>query len=125
MHTLASGMASSKACDLDIDVNNDVSSATDGVLLLRYLLGVRGDALIAGVPLIGAARSTPGQIELFIASKQYDFDGDNASRAYNDGLLALRLMRGATGSALASGATGTSSLLATGEQISALAAGCR
>ena len=125
MHTLPTGMASSKSCDLDIDGNNAVEAATDGVLLLRYLLGLRGADLIAGVPLAGAPRGTASLIEQFIVSKRYDLDGDNATSTYTDGLLAVRLMRGLTGTALSGGATTSSSLLTTGAQISALAVGCR
>ena len=125
IHTLPTGMASSKSCDLDIDGNNAVEAATDGVLLLRYLLGLRGADLIAGVPLAGAPRGTASLIEQFIVSKRYDLDGDNATSTYTDGLLAVRLMRGLTGTALSGGATTSSSLLTTGAQISALAVGCR
>ena len=39
---------------LDVDGNTVVDAATDGVLILRYLLGIRGSALIAG-----AVGSTP------------------------------------------------------------------
>jgi LasA protease len=125
MHSLATGMASNKMCDLDIDGNTLVDTASDGVLLLRYLLGMRGDTLIAGVPVAGTPRNTAALIEQFIASKRYDLDGDNATSSYGDGLLAVRLMRGLTGTALSGGATTSTSLLTTGAQISALAAGCR
>ena len=124
-HTLPTGMASNKMCDLDIDGSSIVSASTDGVLLLRYLLGMRGTALIAGVPIAGAPRNTATLIEQFIAGKRYDLDGDNATSSHIDGLLAVRLMGGLTGNALASGATTSTSLLTTGAQISALAVGCR
>lgn len=126
MHTLATGMPSNKLCDLDVDGNGNVSAATDGVLLLRYLLGLRDAALTSGgVVGSGATRSTPAAIEAFLATKRYDLDGDNATRSHIDGLLAVRLMSGATGTALSGGATAVSSILTTGAAITALAAGCR
>ena len=94
-------------------------------VLLRYLLGMRDYALIAGVPIAGTPRNTSTLIEQFIASKRYDLDGDNVTSSHIGGLLAVRLMGGLTGNALASGATTSTSLLTTGAQISALAVGCR
>ena len=125
MHSLAAGMASNKLCDLDVDGNGTVSAATDGVLLLRYLIGLRGPALIANAIGAGAARSTYPAVESFMASRRYDLDGDNTTVTAVDGLLALRLMRGATGTALSGGAINASSIVTTGAQIDALAAGCR
>ena len=118
-------MASNKMCDLDIDGNSTVAAATDGVLLLRYLLGLRDTAFIADVPISDVPRNTATLIEQFIASKRFDLDGDNATSNYIDGLLAVRLMSGLTGNALVSGATTSTSLLTTGAQISALDVGCR
>ena len=95
-HTLPSGMASNKMCDLDIDGNSTVAAATDGVLLLRYLLGLRDTAFIADVPISDVPRNTATLIEQFIASKRFDLDGDNATSNYIEGLLAVRLMSGLT-----------------------------
>lgn len=52
---------------LDIDGNAELSPLTDGLLLIRYLLGVRGDALVAGAVGSGAVRST-AQIEAYLAT---------------------------------------------------------
>jgi hypothetical protein len=51
---------------LDIDGNATVDASTDGVLILRYLFGLRGDSLIAGAfdPL--APRATAPAIEAYI-----------------------------------------------------------
>ena len=72
--TLPAGHPSSKICDLDIDGSGTVEPDRDGVLLLRYMFGMRGNALIAGVDQIGAARTLPATIESYIASKDYDLD---------------------------------------------------
>jgi uncharacterized delta-60 repeat protein len=58
------------ACSLDIDGDNNVSAATDGVLLLRALLGFTGTALTDNVPIIAAAtRKTPALISGFLATQ--------------------------------------------------------
>jgi len=50
----------------DIDKNGEVDALTDGLVLLRYLFGLRGDALIAGVISYGAERTTVQDIESYI-----------------------------------------------------------
>jgi hypothetical protein len=52
---------------LDIDGNGSFDAATDGVLIARYLLGLRGDSLVAGaVDLQLGVRKTAGDIETWI-----------------------------------------------------------
>jgi murein DD-endopeptidase MepM/ murein hydrolase activator NlpD len=125
MHTLPSTMASNGSCAFDIDGNGSVSAATDGVLLLRYLLGLRGVALTSGAVGAGATRATADLLEPFIASKDYDMNVDGAKAAFTDGLMVNRLMRGMTGDAVAFGTSASTGLLATGSQITAFAQGCR
>jgi hypothetical protein len=125
MHTLPATMPSNQRCAFDIDGNGSPDAATDGVLLSRYLLGLRGDALITGAVGLGASRQTATDIQNFIASKNYDLDVDDTQQSMTDALLASRLMRGQTGTALASRATRSGSFLTAGEQITAYAAGCR
>ncbi len=52
---------------LDIDGNNEFNPLTDGLLLLRYLQGLRGSALIAGAVGMGASRSSAIDIEAYLA----------------------------------------------------------
>ena len=52
---------------LDIDGNGQVDALTDGLLISRYLLSIRGTALIAGVISVGATRTTFTQIENYLA----------------------------------------------------------
>ena len=125
MHTLPATMPSNGRCALDIDGNGTADATTDGVLLLRYLLGFRGTALVANAVGGSPQRGTPETIEPFIASKLYDLDGDSVQRGHTDGLLAARVMRGLTGTALSSQAVGSNSARPTGAQIAAFAAGCR
>lgn len=51
---------------LDIDGNGQVDALTDGLLLIRYLFGLRGPTLIAPGTAPGAMRTTSGQIEGYI-----------------------------------------------------------
>jgi uncharacterized delta-60 repeat protein len=57
-------------CSLDLDGDNNVSAATDGVLLLRALLGFTGAALIDDVPIVATAtRKTPALISGFLTNQ--------------------------------------------------------
>lgn len=51
---------------LDVDGDGHVDALTDGLLVLNYLFGVRGDALIDGTLGAGATRTTPAAIEAYI-----------------------------------------------------------
>ena len=54
---------------LDIDGNGTLDPATDALLIMRYMLGMRGDALIANA--LGPApraRSTAADIEAWLAA---------------------------------------------------------
>ena len=50
----------------DIDGNGDIDALTDGLLTLRYLLGLDGDTLINGVVAAVATRKTAEEIEAFL-----------------------------------------------------------
>ena len=47
----------------DIDGNGDIDALTDGLLTLRYLFGLEGDTLIAGVVASDATRTSAADIE--------------------------------------------------------------
>ena len=51
---------------LDVDGNGESDALTDGLLIARYLSGLRGSALIAGVVGQGAGRSTAARIEDYL-----------------------------------------------------------
>jgi hypothetical protein len=57
---------------LDIDGNGSMESATDGVLILRYLLGIRGSALVSNAvgacPPLTTCRLTPPDIEAYLST---------------------------------------------------------
>ena len=93
-------------CALNADANQAIDTATDSLLLTRYLLGLRGDALTTGA--LGQNPTRTGQaLENHLASLNLDADGDGQSLAMTDGLLILRAMLGLTGDALTAGAVNT------------------
>ncbi|MEO8132780.1 MAG: kelch repeat-containing protein [Betaproteobacteria bacterium] len=51
---------------LDIDGNGRAEVLTDGLLILRYMFGLRGPALLSGVVGVDATRTTPAAIEAAI-----------------------------------------------------------
>ena len=53
---------------LDIDGNDKVDALTDGLVILRYVFGLRGDVLIAGVVAGDATRTTAEEIEAYLAT---------------------------------------------------------
>ena len=53
---------------IDIDGNGSIDALTDGLVTLRYLFGLRGDALVEGVIGSGATRTTAAEIEAHLDS---------------------------------------------------------
>ena len=96
------------SCALNADANSAIESSTDALLILRYLLGYRGDALTNGALGISQTR-TGAALEAYLASLNLDADGDGQAHAMTDGLLILRAMLGLSGNALTAGAVNTSS----------------
>jgi uncharacterized delta-60 repeat protein len=104
---VAGGNADPTTCTLNVDLNNQVN-ASDGLLVVRYLIGYRGDSLtsatVSSSPIL-----TNAEIESYLGSLlrsgKLDADGDGQALAMTDGLLILRAMLGLTGAALTQGAT--------------------
>jgi len=106
----------SGACKADVDGDGVVLAMTDGVLILRRMLGLSGEALTEGVTHTCVPLSPVG-IAATISIASYDLDGDGVVRAETDGLLLLRAMLGFRNSALVSGAIGVSATRRTGAEI--------
>jgi hypothetical protein len=51
---------------LDVDGNGQADALTDGLMIIRYLFGLRGDSLLAGAVGTGATRTTAALIEPYI-----------------------------------------------------------
>ena len=96
-------LVSCQAPALDIDDSSPgtkYDAATDGVLLLRYLFGLRGSALTNGA--LGAtAQRNAALIEQYIAASltAFDVDGDGLTLATTDGVMILRRLLGITNAA--------------------------
>ena len=90
---------------LDIDGNEKYDALTDGLLLLRGMFGLDGDALITGTVASDAAYTSSEDIESRIANlgDLADIDGNGEIDALTDGLLTLRYLFGLEGGALING----------------------
>lgn len=106
--SLGKFVAVTPSCALDVSGDAVVSSTSDGVLILRYLLGFRGTALTQGVIGIGAGVNAAA-IELTISGLNLDADGDGAMLPTTDGLLIVRALLQLTDSALITNARNTGS----------------
>jgi enterochelin esterase-like enzyme len=94
---------------MDIDGDGDTDGLTDGLLMVRWMFGFRGDPLVLGV--LGAAceRCAPAQIEGYLGSieSDLDIDGDGIVSPLTDGVLVLRWTLGFRGQSLVVGAIGS------------------
>ena len=54
---------------LDIDDNSRIDALTDGLIILRYLFGLRGETLITGVIANDAQRVSSAEVESYILTK--------------------------------------------------------
>lgn len=98
---------------LDIDADGGIDALTDGLMFLRYLFNLRGEALISGAVANDAFRTTAAEIEAYIADERVqqilDFDGTNSTDALTDGLMMLRYAFNLRDDALTSGAVSNDS----------------
>ena len=93
------------SCALDIDGDNRIDPAIDGLLLTRYLLGFRGDALTANLTIPGPRKTANLLSTFFGNAAQFDVIGraSPAPTAMVDGLIMTRLMLGYTDESLLTG----------------------
>lgn len=93
----------SRGCVIDIDGNQVVSPLTDGLMLLRAMLGLTGSAVTAGATATGAPRTSWAEIAPYVHLAALNFSGSGTTSAATDGLLLLRAMFGFTGTAVTDG----------------------
>jgi len=90
--------------NMDIDGNGAVEASSDGAMLLRFLMGLRGSAVTLDGELIGSActRCTSVAIVDYLAAnaKAFDADDNGLADGLSDGLLRLRFMQGSAGNSL-------------------------
>lgn len=81
----------------DLDGNRQVDALTDGITLARYLLGLRGDAMIQhSLAPENLRRNNAAAIvafiETYLPSGCYDIDDNQQNDALTDGILLLRYL---------------------------------
>ena len=117
--------ATPSGATLDVDDDGSVRALTDGLLILRYLFGLRGDTLIASAVDPDCMRCEAGDIEAYVASILSSLDVDDAGGAMplTDGLLILRYLFGLRGATLIAGAVSGGCMRCTAAEIEAYIAG--
>ncbi len=100
---------------LNIDgsaVATKYDAATDGTMILRYLLGYRSTAITDNA--VGASPTrTSNAIETYLIDlkPKLDVDGDGEANATTDGLMIVRFLLGITDATLSVGAIGSNATL--------------
>ena len=105
--------------DLDVDLNHVYDPLTDGLLVVRYLLGQTGGALTDNAIGTGATRTGGSAIVQFldVVKPALDIDGNGQSDGATDGVLLIRYLFGLRGSSLVAGAIGSQATRTTPAQI--------
>jgi hypothetical protein len=113
----------SPPCTLDIDGNGQYDALTDGILILRYLFGFRGDDLIRDAVAPDCTRCTAPEIEDLLPPdfvvRCFDIDGNGQPDALTDGILILRYLFGFRGATLIDGAVAPDCTRCTAPEIEA------
>ena len=102
---------SSPTRPLDLDdtfaTGTTYNALTDGVLVLRGMLGLSGNALVAGVRGPGAVRDAAAIAQrLTLLNRMLDIDNNGSVDPATDGVLVMRYLLGFRGSALIGNAVG-------------------
>jgi hypothetical protein len=103
----SASLAGAASCNLDIDQDNAVRASTDGLLILRRMLGLSGAALIANAVSPAGLQTDDIAIGNAIDALLFTLDIDGSGGAASgptDGLILLRAMLGFTGTAVTTGA---------------------
>jgi hypothetical protein len=99
-------------CSLDFS-GDSLLDATDGLLLTRWLLGLRGEALVVGIALVPPS-TTAAQFSAAVSTRMaslsvavHDFDGNGTIGATTDALILSRILRDVRSDAAVAGALST------------------
>jgi len=121
----AVAVTSDDAMDVNGDGQRDALS--DGIVILRYLSGFRGAALVAGIDLWPGTRTSASEIEEYLGALdvqgRLDADGNSESKALSDGILILRQQFGFVEDVLVDGALGDGSTRVTGDEVAGFVTG--
>jgi chitodextrinase len=102
----------------DLDGNGEADALTDGLMMLRYLFGLRGDAVTNTAIAINSLLSQTEVIAEIEASLDIaDIDADGKLNALTDGLLLLRYLFAMRDDSLTYGAIGPYANRTSNEQI--------
>ena len=106
---------------VDLDGNDEYDALTDGLLLLRGMFGLDGNALTGGTLASNATYIAAADIESRIATlgDLADVDGNGQIDALTDGLLTLRYLFGIQGDTLINGVVAGDATRKTAEEIEA------
>jgi hypothetical protein len=87
---------------LDLDSNGEYDALTDGLLLLRRMFGLTGDALVSGVIADNSTYPYSDDVESHFNTlgDLVDIDGDGSIDGLTDGLVTLRYLFGLRGEVL-------------------------
>ena len=110
------------ACKPDVDGDGAVLTLTDGILVLRRMLGLQGAALVNNATHACVPKSAL-QIAEGVQLSGYDVDGDGQVLPETDGLLFLRFLLGFRGDSLVSNATNASATRRTSAEIQSFFSG--
>ena len=91
------------ACNLDVDNNGLIEASTDGVAILRRMMGVGVGAFGDLVGASCAGNNTASAIFNATASNYNATAGTSTTTAARDGMVILRAMRGLTGTSVTNG----------------------
>ena len=93
---------------LDIDANLGYAAESDGILIMRYLFGLRGAALTLDATGTGATRTSDPALPIYLLDilPYLDVDGNGKVDALTDGLMIMRKLLGMTGTAITVNAIG-------------------
>ena len=102
---------------IDIDANNVYDPLTDGMLMVRRMFGLTGQALTGGVLGAAATRIDPTLVAQYIDNIKplLDVDGNGLADPYTDGVLLIRYLFGLRDAALVDNATGPMATRTTGQ----------
>lgn len=113
-------LAAPESLNLDIDGNDNADALTDGLLIVRYLFGFRGNELIDQVVARDATRNRADAIEGYLSQAESSFldvDGNGEVDAQTDGLITLRFLFGLQGEGLVDDVLGEGATRTTGEEV--------
>ena len=97
--------AAAASCNLDADGNGGVLDGfSDGILILRYLLGIGNQSLQTGVT-PNMPRNTPALVRAYLDTQNLAVVSPTTPDGFVDGIVILRLMLGIGNQSLLNGVT--------------------